>query len=53
MKQLVSRLQSTSKVMLYLDFHGHSMRKNTFSYGPNYPLAHNDFLRCRLLPRLI
>ncbi len=39
--------------MLYVDFHGHSMRKNTFLYGPYYNIAHAQFLRCRLLPKLI
>lgn len=40
LKNLVARLQKNSKVTLYLDLHGHSRRKNTFAYGPNYSLAH-------------
>jgi cytosolic carboxypeptidase protein 2/3 len=39
--------------MLYLDFHGHSRRKNTFLYGPNYQLQHMSYYQCRFLPKVI
>lgn len=25
-------------MILYLDFHGHSVKKNVFAYGPSYPM---------------
>ena len=38
---------------MYLDFHGHSSKKNTFVYGPSYNLGDANYLKCRLFPRLI
>ena len=38
---------------MFLDFHGHSQRKNTFFYGPTYPISHRDYYRCRAFPKLI
>lgn len=38
---------------MYLDFHGHSRRKNTFLYGPNYPISNSSYYKCRILPKLI
>ena len=33
LKQLIETCQSTSNVILYCDFHGHSRRKNIFMFG--------------------
>ena len=52
-KTLIARLQRKYKVLVFLDFHGHSQRKNTFFYGPAYPISHRDYYRCRALPKLI
>jgi hypothetical protein len=38
---------------MYIDFHGHSRKKNTFLYGPNYPITHINYYKCRILPKLI
>lgn len=38
---------------MYIDFHGHSRKKNTFLYGPNYPITHLDYYKSRILPKLI
>ena len=38
---------------MFLDFHGHSRKKNTFFYGPAYSLSHPNYLKCRVLPRVI
>lgn len=38
---------------MYFDFHGHSRKKNTFFYGPAYPLSNPNYLKCRVLPRLV
>lgn len=39
-KSLTVKLQKKFGVTMYIDFHGHSRKKNTFLYGPNYPLSH-------------
>lgn len=39
-KKWITKLQKKTEIALYLDFHGHSRRKNTFFYGPNYPIQH-------------
>ena len=28
---------------IYLDLHGHSVKKNVFFYGPDYNIAHNYY----------
>ena len=49
----MSQLQKRMEVFLYLDFHGHSRRKNTFLFGPNYLLQHSLYYQCRFLPKII
>jgi hypothetical protein len=53
LKTLVATLQKRWGVLMYLDLHGHSARKNTFLFGPDYSLSHPEYLRSRLLARLI
>lgn len=54
MKQFIGRLQRRGfEITFYLDVHGHSRRKNTFLYGPDYQLQHSEYYKCRLLPKLI
>lgn len=31
--------ESCPPVLIYMDFHGHSMQKGVFIYGPEYPLS--------------
>lgn len=38
---------------LYLDFHGHSAKKNVFLYGPEYKLQDRDYIASRLFPKFI
>jgi hypothetical protein len=38
---------------MYLDFHGHSTKKNCFTYGPDYPITSNSYYECRLFPKII
>lgn len=38
---------------MYLDFHGHSRKKNTFFYGPAYTISEPNYYKCRILPKLI
>lgn len=28
---------------IYLDFHGHSVKKNVFAYGPEYLIIHKNY----------
>ena len=39
-KNLTAKIQKKYGVFMYIDFHGHSRRKNTFLYGPNYTISH-------------
>lgn len=38
---------------MYLDFHGHSIKKNIFMYGPEFPIYSEKYLKSRLLARLM
>ena len=38
---------------IYLDFHGHSIKKNVFAYGPEYPIIHKNYYESRMIPKLI
>lgn len=38
---------------MYLDFHGHSRKKNTFFYGPSFPIHEPNYYKCRIFPKLI
>ena len=31
-----------------MDFHGHSVRKNVFTYGPGFYLGENNYYRSRI-----
>ncbi len=33
---MIKRFQNERKILLYLDFHGHSRKKNSFVYGCNH-----------------
>lgn len=36
-----------------MDFHGHSVRKNVFTYGPGFILGENNYYRSRIFPKII
>ncbi len=38
---------------MYLDFHGHSTKKNIFIYGPDYGLVDPKYMLCRVFPKLV
>lgn len=38
---------------MYMDFHGHSRKKNTFFYGPVYSIAQPNYYKCRIFPKLV
>lgn len=37
----------------FIDLHGHSIKKNVFLYGPDYPVWDTDYLKCRMLAKLL
>ncbi len=38
---------------MFLDFHGHSTKKNVFVYGPEFPIIHRYYYECRIFPKII
>lgn len=37
----------------YIDLHGHSIKKNSFLYGPEHELNSNKYNECRILARCL
>lgn len=54
-KNLVNSLKAEfkSRLLFFLDFHGHSVRKNVFIYGPEYDIWEHNYYRTRMLPKII
>lgn len=50
---IAHRLAEEFKPLIYIDFHGHSAKKNVFIYGPDYKLEDKNYLLCRLFPKMI
>ena len=40
-------------VIAFVDMHGHSRKKNTFIYGPQFALSSEKYYRTRLIPKLL
>ena len=38
---------------IFLDFHGHSAKRNVFIYGPNYRIEDKYYLSSRVFPKMI
>lgn len=38
---------------MFLDLHGHSVRKNVFTFGPDYPIHETNYYRCRLFSKIL
>lgn len=38
---------------MFLDFHGHSTKKNTFMYGPEFPIIDKFYYESRIFPKLL
>ena len=38
---------------IYLEFHGHSVKKNVFAYGPEYPIIHKNYYESRMIAKLM
>ena len=52
-KELAKKLQNSFGLFMYLDFHGHSRKKNTFFYGPSYSIHEPNYYKSRILPKLV
>lgn len=50
---LVRSLASQIKPIIFIDFHGHSSKKNIFTYGPDYTIDDRYFIPTRLFPKAI
>lgn len=37
----------------FLDFHGHSLKKNVFFYGPEYDIWSIKYEKSRVLPKIL
>lgn len=40
-------------LLMFLDFHGHSTKKNVFVYGPEFPIIERHYYECRIFPKLL
>ncbi len=40
-------------IEFYFDFHGHSSKKNLFSYGPDHSPRNIYYFKSRILPKLV
>ena len=54
-KDLVTKLlqQYGENMFAFIDMHGHSVKKNVFIYGPDYSIWDPNYLKCRILPKLL
>ena len=54
-KRLVSENKALfeDRLMMFLDFHGHSTKKNTFVYGPEFPIIERYYYESRIFPKLL
>jgi len=42
-----------NNLISFLDFHGHSQKKNVFMYGPEFPIYKTNFYKCRILAKML
>ncbi|KAL4504058.1 hypothetical protein ABPG72_022688 [Tetrahymena utriculariae] len=55
LKELVSiaKKQYGQNLIMFLDLHGHSVKKNVFTYGPDYPIFDLNYYQCRLFSKIL
>ena len=47
------KAEYSNKFLYFLDLHGHSSKKNIFSYGPEYDIRDPNFYLGRFFPKLL
>ena len=52
-KYLVDKIHDNHDIEIFLDFHGHSRKKNMFLFGPNYNLTQLDYYKSRVMPKYL
>ena len=50
MKKLI---EDYGSVFAFIDLHGHSLKKNVFLYGPDYSIYSSNYIKCRMLAKLL
>ncbi|EAR82912.1 zinc carboxypeptidase family protein (macronuclear) [Tetrahymena thermophila SB210] len=55
MKDLTLELKRTygKNFNIFIDLHGHSVKKNVFVYGPEFPIYDLNYYKCRIFPKLM
>jgi len=55
MKKVVREIkqQKKGKIFAFIDFHGHSQKKNVFMYGAEYPVYNPMYYRSKIIPKLL
>lgn len=48
-----SLLQKGEEIFMFLDFHGHFCKKNSFLYGPVFPLHDPNYFNTKILAKLL
>ena len=41
------------KILAFIDIHSHANRKSIFMYGPHYPLHSSNYMKIRVIPKLM
>jgi hypothetical protein len=50
---MIRRLVEEINPLMFIDFHGHSSKKNVFIYGPEHRVSDHNYIICRIFPKLI
>ena len=55
LKKLITENKEIFKedLMMFLDFHGHSVKKNVFMYGPEFSITNKNYYECRVFPKIL
>lgn len=55
MKKLISdsKDEYRDNFLMFLDFHGHSVKKNVFMYGPEFSITNKSYYDCRIFPKIL
>lgn len=55
LKEYIIKLKKEckAKIVYFLDFHGHSMKKNCFMYGPDYDIWSAKYEKSKILPKML